>query len=317
MDNERENRLLTSVEALTDIDDALISEAFGAKKRPSPLRYVAAAAAVLLILCGAFAAIRLIRPSDPNDITVMRPSEAPGFTQAQTNAPGAPTEAPTPQPTEYLPRTEAPETTGAPVPTDEPDFTPQTTQTDAPKATAAPASSPTPKASPKATGTPNAASTPKATGKPAGSPTPGPTQAPADATNEPVCYDFDSEEAFVSAIHAAGSGSVLGGFTHYYVPGALPGGAKLNNISVYDRDVIFGYSGGYELDWLYNSDPDDYLAQIQSHYQGHWEGGLYIVETGGLRAFWKQDGQAFKASFPSGTDITVIKAFCAAKRVNV
>ena len=163
MDNERENRLLTSVEALTDIDDALISEAFGAKKRPSPLRYIAAAAAVLLILCGAFAAIRLIRPSDPGDITVMLPSEAPGFTQAQTNAPEAPTEAPTPQPTKYLPRTEAPETTGAPVPTDEPDFTPQTTQTDAPKAT----SSSTPKASPKATGTPNAASTPKATGTPA------------------------------------------------------------------------------------------------------------------------------------------------------
>lgn len=333
MDNERENRLLTSVEALTDIDDALLSEALGAKKRPSPLLYVAAAAAVLLVLGGAFAAIRLTTKPKPADISAMNPTDAPSFTPipAETTigpqATVEPEETDAPYATVEPTEPSAPQTTGEPpVSTEAPGVgttsKPYSTGSQEPVTTHAPDATERP--TPKATGTPHATAAPSQTPKATQKITPGPTAAPtgavptgADATGEPVCYDFPNEEAFVSAIRAAGNDSVLGGFTHYYVPGALPEGVKLKSISVLDHDVIFGYSGGYELDWLYSSDPDDYLAQIQSHYQGHWEGGLYIVETGGLRAFWKQDGQAFKASFPSGTDITVIKAFCAVKRVNV
>ncbi|MBR5713962.1 MAG: hypothetical protein IKX58_04105 [Clostridia bacterium] len=164
MNKRDKNGLLNSIDALTDIDDALLSEVFSARrKRGRFARNIIAAAAALLVIVGAILIITNLPADDGGRYTVELPTGKPHETALPTEMVTESAE-----PTQVIYTADPTQVTG----TVDPVMTAAPTQ----KAyTADPA-----QATENALNTPNATS--KATAKPTAVPTAAPTAKPTEST---------------------------------------------------------------------------------------------------------------------------------------
>lgn len=210
----KDEKLINSLAAMNELDEALIAEALAPAKKRRPY-WAYAAAALILILGAVFAVNRLLRAKEP-DITVSSETQSPAAT-GEAAEPTAPpfeeTEAPSEPAASALPTgteqtdTPAPTEEATGVPTEEPSAEPSsepTAQSSArptatpaatPKATATPVptalptggATPAPTARPTLTPKPTSLTTPRPTPSPTATPRPTstPTPPPVEGTTEP------------------------------------------------------------------------------------------------------------------------------------
>lgn len=338
------NDLYKSFEAIDD-DTLIKSEK---RSRSRLVTWIAAAAAALLVAGGVFTTVRAAgrhnglegpsvyvptenpteyatenpRSELPSDTPVVTPeASAQPSEQASETPEVIPTEAVSQQPTE-LP-TQGPTENPTPEPTEAPSAKPTETPTQKPTPeltpgpTATPTQRPTEKPTQAPTPTPTQAPTPTPTAIPTQQPTPTPTVAvPTDA---PFLYEFSSEKELVTAIEAGGG--VFDSIRYYYAPKHAPSGASLTSVSVGNAGIGFDYSGSkgiYGFMWLWNTDPEEYIAQLLPIVNEEQHGRYYAYHSNGkLFVVWGQDNAAFIASVPEETTWDEIDYFCDARLVTV
>lgn len=316
--------------AIGSVSDKHLLDAEEAPRRSNIGYLFASAAAVLAIGISLFTVIRLVKKPHGSDPSVYAPTTEP--TQ-QTAEPLNETPVITSLPTQTPEATALPAEAATEIPT-EPVNTQQATAlpTETPSPTPVPTEKPTEGPTPKATGTPHATQkatqTPKATGTP--KPTPAPTAVPSQQptptptvavpTDEPLFDEFSSEDEFRTRIRQGGG--VYDSILYYYKPKHAPHGAELNTITVGNSGIGFDYSGKdgeFSFLWLWNTDPDDYIAKLLPYVNAEQHGRYfaYHSDNGALCIVWGQDGAAFLAAVPAGTSWDEIEYFCNAKLVTV
>ena len=316
-DTEKKNTVQTAYpDVLTDIDDAMISEAISTpRKRRFP------AAVSIGIACAAAAVILSIVLSSPHrEQYAMNTSPEP--TSAPT-AQTAPTETAAPAATDGPMESEPPPATAEPTPevTAEPRVTPKATCTPKPTATAGatvrpkPTSAGTPTPRPTDTAAPtNAGPVTTADPTPEATLTPAPTS---QVSDPPEYLVFGSVESFVTAVQSH-SDPLLEGIEEYYLPDTMPQGQHIDRIIVWEDSVQLRFKGAgtqSSFQWYRHRGADE-LAEIAASEPGEWYGDLYLLDmTSSIpyyRAYWAQYGKLFFAALDSGYDLDTVEAFCGA-----
>lgn len=285
MNKRDKNGLLNSIDALTDIDDALLSEVFSARrKRGRFARNMIAVAAALLVIVGAI--LIITNPDDSRQYTVELPTGKPRETAL---------------PTEMV--TESAEPTQA---TENALNTPNATS----KATNEPTKpTSTPQATERPANTPRI--TPKATSKPTATPA-------GQTTDDPISFEVPSEKELASLLRSGRAGS----FGRYFAPANVPKGASLRCIRVDGDRVEFVYSlngGRYVFTWYWGENSQARFDSVCDSEDGYIQDGYFIVDSpNGERAvYWCDYGYMFRAILPNGTELSDVPSLCRAKPVQL
>lgn len=297
------------------VDDETLLKSESKKKRGlPPVRWIAAAAAAILLAGGIFAAVRFLGKNHyPGNHSVYAPTASP--TQ-NSPAETVPAQTDPVKETEVITSPDASPDSGTPVPTVNPTPSPKPTPAPTPEPTAIPTVTPT--AQPT---TPPLQPTPTPTTPPV-QPTPTPT-VPVP-TGAPIFYQFSSEGELQNMIR--NGVDFFGDIHYYYKPKNVPSGYSLTSVTVGNSGIDFNYSNGEKscgFTWFWNVDPDALIATYQHapHLEHHGRYYRFYDDTAGTPSYygvvWKQDGAAFYAYVPIDYSWDEIEYFCNAKLVRM
>lgn len=328
------NDLLKAIGKTSDNNLAVAENASASSvKRSRSYRWLYAAAAVLVLGVGIFAAVHFMgKNPDPDQHSVYAPTTVPTQNTATEAVPteSLPTETAPVNETEVISTPEITPDPGTIAPTEQP--TEETTIVPTVQPTATPKPTPAPTVVPTAvpTSTPvQATATPKPTPTPTAQPTNPPVQPTATPTipvptDAPIFYDFASEEELQNMIRSGVD--FFGDIHYYYKPKHVPSGYSLSGITVGNSGINFDYSNGEKrcsFLWFWNVDPDALIATYQHapHLEHHGKYYRFYDDTAGTPSsysvVWKQDGAAFLATVPIDYDWDDIEYFCNAKLVRM
>ena len=303
MNKRDKNGLLNSIDALTDIDDALLSEVFSARrKRGRFARNIIAVAAALLVIVGAI--LIITNPDDSRQYTVELPTGKPRETALPTEMVTESAE-----PTQLIYTADPTQEAYTADPT-------QATENalNTPNATSKATSEPTkPTSTPQATERPanTPRITPKATSKPTATPA-------GQTTDDPISFEVPSEKELASLLRSGRAGS----FGRYFAPANVPKGASLRCIRVDGDRVEFVYSlngGRYVFTWYWGGNSQARFDSVCDSEDGYIQDGYFIVDSpNGERAvYWCDYGYMFRAILPNGTELSDVPSLCSAKPVQL
>ena len=318
MNKRDKNGLLNSIDALTDIDDALLSEVFSARrKRGRFARNIIAVAAALLVIVGAI--LIITNPDDSRQYTVELPTDKPHETALPTEMVTESAE-----PTQVIYTADPTQVTGTVDPIMTADPTQEAYTADPTQATENALN--TPNATSKATNEPTKpTSTPQATERPANTPritpkaTSKPTATPApQTTDDPISFEVPSEKELASLLRSGRAGS----FGRYFAPANVPKGASLRCIRVDGDRVEFVYNvngGRYVFTWYWGENSQARFDSVCDSEDGYIQDGYFIVDSpNGERAvYWCDYGYMFRAILPNGTELSDVPSLCRAKPVQL
>ncbi len=127
---------------------------------------------------------------------------------------------------------------------------------------------------------------------------------------------FSAEESVergqAPSVYASEEDFAAGEQSSYYKPAALPDGAALQSVTVYDESIIFTYSledgRPFVFEWLDALDENGLADWLKTTYgdlsELKFDGTYYTISAGDATdVYWQQDGDAFHAVLPKGMDV--------------